>query len=56
MLGHDDVGEDFEGVFATGLFEGAFEEVSGCGGVQVMVTVVASEGDEVVVPHGLVTL
>jgi hypothetical protein len=56
VLGHDHVGEDLETVFAPGSFEGVFEEVSGFGGLEVGFSVVTTEGDEVVVVLGLVSL
>ncbi len=54
MIGHDDVGVEFEFVFTSGLFEGALEEVTGFGRVQVGEVLVATEVDRVVVAEGLV--
>ena len=55
MVQHDDVADDVEVIFATGLFEGALEEVARFWGVQVRQVVVAAEIDGVVVAGGLVT-
>jgi hypothetical protein len=56
VLGHDDVAEEFEAVVSAGCFEGVFDQVSCCGGVEVGLAVVAAEGDEVVVTFLLVSL
>lgn len=56
MLGHDNVAENLELIAFTGEFEGVLEDVSVCGGVEVGLAVVATEGDEVVVALLLVSL
>ncbi len=56
VLGHDDVREDVEVVLAPSLFEGVFEEVSCCRGVEVGETVVTTEVDGVIVAFSVITL
>jgi hypothetical protein len=56
VLGHEDVAEEVELVPLTESFEDFFEEDAGVIVVQVWETPVATEGDEVVVSFGLVTL
>ncbi len=53
---HHDVGVDFELVFPAGLFQGAFEEVSGRGGLEIREVVITTEVDGVVLAGRLVTL
>jgi hypothetical protein len=54
VVGHDDAGVELEVVFEAGLFEGALEEVSGGGGVQIGDVVETTEVDRVIVAEGLV--
>jgi hypothetical protein len=56
VLGHKDVAEDEELVADAESFEGIFEGGSGGIVVEVRTSTVTTEGDEVVVAFGLVTL
>jgi hypothetical protein len=56
VLGHEDVTEEIELVALPDFFEGFFEDDSGSIVVQIRETPVTTEGDEVVVSFGLVTL
>jgi hypothetical protein len=56
VLGHEDVAEDVELVLLPCAFEGVEEDRSGVVVVEVGETVVTTEGDEVVVAEGVVSL
>jgi hypothetical protein len=55
VFGHDDVADDVEGILFSPGFEHGFEEGFGFGGVEVGVTVLATEGDEMEVAGLLAT-
>ena len=56
MLGHEHVAEDAEAVSDAELFEGLFENDAGVVVVEKRSPLVTTEGDEVVVAEGVVTL
>ena len=56
MLGHDDVGEHVELIFFPGFFEGLFEDVAALRSEEVRPSLVAAEGDVMVVTESLVPL
>lgn len=56
MLGHEYVAEEKETVTAAELFERFLKEDAGAVAIQIRETPVTTEGDEVVVAFGLITL
>ena len=55
MLRHDDVAEDQEAVAGLGACERIFEYGFGCGGLEIGLSVVTTEGDEVGVSFFLIS-
>ena len=56
MFGHEDVTEDVEVVTDAEFFKGVFEGDAGAGVVEERKPLVTTEGDEVIVAEGVVTL
>ena len=56
VLGHDDVAEDFEVVASPGEFEGVEKDIPCLGRVEIRLTAITTEGDEVIVTFLLVSL
>ena len=56
VFGHEDVTEDVETMTDTEFFESVFEGDAGAGVVEEWDPLVTTEGDEVIVAEGVVTL
>ena len=56
MLGHEDVAEDVERVSSAELFESFEKDCAGVVVVEIRKTLIATEGDEVVVAEAVITL